>query len=51
MNNDDYRREIAMANYNAAQALSMDKITDMYLQHFKTLQPVKKSKEKLIGNI
>ncbi|OIQ20163.1 MAG: glycosyl transferase family 1 [Flavobacterium sp. MedPE-SWcel] len=51
LNNDDYRKELAMANYNAAQALSMDKITDMYLQHFKTLQPVKKSKEKLIGNI
>ena len=45
LKNDDYRVEIAKANYKAAQALSMDKITDMYLQRFKSLQPRKRTKE------
>lgn len=35
--NDDYRRELAIANYNAACALSMDKITALYLQKFKEI--------------
>lgn len=38
LKNDNYRKEIAMANYNAAQALSMDRIADMYLQQFTVLQ-------------
>ncbi len=57
LKNDDYRVEIAKANYKAAQALSMDKITDMYLQRFKSLQPRKRTKElvskkkELVSNI
>jgi glycosyltransferase involved in cell wall biosynthesis len=34
LENDTYREEIAQANYKAACALSMDKITDMYLEKF-----------------
>jgi glycosyltransferase involved in cell wall biosynthesis len=34
LENDIYREEIAQANYKAACALSMDKITDMYLEKF-----------------
>ncbi len=37
LENDDYRKELAIANYNAACALSMDKITTMYLQKFKEI--------------
>lgn len=32
--NDTYRRELAMTNYRAASALSMDKIAEMYLSIF-----------------
>jgi hypothetical protein len=34
LNNDDYRRELAMTNYKAACELSMDKI-QMYIGNFK----------------
>ncbi len=34
LENDSYRKEIAQANYKAACALSMDKITYMYLEKF-----------------
>ncbi|ENG5660334.1 glycosyltransferase family 4 protein [Flavobacterium psychrophilum] len=34
LENDSYRKEIAQANYKAACTLSMDKITDMYLEKF-----------------
>jgi glycosyltransferase involved in cell wall biosynthesis len=37
LENDDYRKEIAQTNYKAACALSMDKITDMYLERFKEI--------------
>ncbi|UQD55852.1 glycosyltransferase [Flavobacterium sp. K5-23] len=33
-NDDNYRKKIAMANFEAASALSMDKITDMYMDSF-----------------
>jgi hypothetical protein len=35
LNNDDYRRELAMTNYKAACELSMDKIVQMYIGNFK----------------
>jgi molybdopterin-guanine dinucleotide biosynthesis protein A len=35
LNNDDYRRELAMTNYKAACELSMDKIVQMYTSNFK----------------
>lgn len=38
LENDAYRVKIAMANYSAAEALSMDKITDMYLNYFRLPQ-------------
>ncbi|GGB79369.1 glycosyl transferase family 1 [Flavobacterium suaedae] len=50
LGDDAYRREIAQANYKAAGALSMDKIAEMYLNHFKALQPETKE-EALIGDI
>jgi glycosyltransferase involved in cell wall biosynthesis len=34
LENDSYRKEIAEANYKAACALSMDKVTDMYIEKF-----------------
>lgn len=34
INNDDNRKAIAMQNFKAASALSMDKITDMYMDTF-----------------
>jgi glycosyltransferase involved in cell wall biosynthesis len=37
LENDDYRKEIAQTNYKAACALSMDKITDMYLERFEEI--------------
>lgn len=36
-NDDDYRRKIAMKNFKAASALSMDKIVDLYISHFKDI--------------
>ncbi|WP_445711575.1 glycosyltransferase [Flavobacterium sp.] len=36
-NDDDYRRKIAMKNFRAASALSMDKIVDLYISHFKDI--------------
>ncbi len=50
LENDEYRKEIAVANYNAAQALSMDKIAGMYMQQFTSLQGNKMEKE-LVSNI
>lgn len=35
---DDYRRNIAKANFYAASSLSMDKITEMYIQKFKQIE-------------
>lgn len=37
INNDDNRKAIAMQNFKAASALSMDKITDMYMDTFKKI--------------
>ncbi len=50
LDNDAYRQEIAMANYAAAQALGMDRIVQMYLNHFKSLEKVKMGKP-LVSNI
>ncbi|AWG20456.1 glycosyl transferase family 1 [Flavobacterium faecale] len=36
-NDDTYRKAIAMQNFKAANALSMDKITDMYMDTFKDI--------------
>ena len=35
---DDYRKELAMANFEAASALSMDKIITMYINTFKAIK-------------
>ncbi|SDX03872.1 glycosyltransferase [Flavobacterium degerlachei] len=42
INNDDNRKAIAMQNFKAASALSMDKITDMYMDTFKKIIQSKK---------
>jgi glycosyltransferase involved in cell wall biosynthesis len=38
ISNDIYRKELAMANFEAASALSMDKIINMYIDCFKSIQ-------------
>ena len=38
LSNESYRKEIAIANYEAASALSMDKIITMYLNCFKSIR-------------
>lgn len=35
LNNDDYRRKLAMTNYKAACELSMDKIVQLYIDNFR----------------
>jgi glycosyltransferase involved in cell wall biosynthesis len=50
LGNEDYRRSIAQANYRAAEALSMHKITDMYMDHFAALSQ-KQYEKGLIRNI
>ena len=42
INNDDNRKAIAIQNFKAASALSMDKITDMYMDTFKEIIQSKK---------
>jgi glycosyltransferase involved in cell wall biosynthesis len=42
INNDANRKAIAMQNFKAASALSMDKITDMYMDTFKQIIQSKK---------
>lgn len=42
INNDDNRKAIAMQNFKAASALSMDKITEMYMDTFKQVIQSKK---------
>lgn len=42
INNDDNRKAIAMQNFKAASALSMDKITDMYMDTFQGIIQSKK---------
>ncbi|MCG9791618.1 glycosyltransferase [Flavobacterium algicola] len=42
INNDDNRKSIAIQNFKAASALSMDKITDMYMDTFKEIIQSKK---------
>jgi glycosyltransferase involved in cell wall biosynthesis len=38
LSNDEYRKEIAKANFEAASALSMDKIITMYMNCFKSIK-------------
>ena len=38
ISNDTYRKELAIANFQAASALSMDKIIMMYIECFKSIQ-------------
>ena len=45
LDDDTYRRRIAKTNFEAASALSMDKIVDMYLNEFNIINS-KKAKEK-----
>lgn len=49
LGNDSYRCEIARANYRAAEALSMDKITGMYIDYFIALQD--EYEKKLVRNV
>ena len=48
--NDSYRKELAVANYKAAKALSMERITEMYLEEFRNIEEFKFGKS-LISNI
>ncbi|MEE1898220.1 glycosyltransferase [Flavobacterium rakeshii] len=48
--NDAYRRELAVANYKAAKALSMERITNMYLEEFRRIDETKFGKS-LIGDM
>ncbi|MFL9844628.1 glycosyltransferase [Flavobacterium rhizosphaerae] len=50
LQNDAYRREIAMTNYRAAGALSMNNIALKYVEYFRALQP-QFAGESLVGNI
>ncbi|UOB19064.1 glycosyltransferase [Abyssalbus ytuae] len=52
--NDEYRLELSRANYKAATSLPMEKITDMYLDHFETIKQQKQvsaDTELLTGDI
>jgi glycosyltransferase involved in cell wall biosynthesis len=42
LNNDEYRQSLAINNYNASKALSMEKITEMYITYFKEIEFNKK---------
>jgi glycosyltransferase involved in cell wall biosynthesis len=44
LDDDHYRRKIAKTNYNAANALSMCKITAMYLKEFNKIRNIKAKK-------
>lgn len=46
LDDDFYRRKIAQANFEAASALSMDKITAMYLNEFYKITNIKTNKHK-----
>lgn len=50
LEDDHYRRRIAKTNYNAACALSMDRIVEMYMQKFKEIQ-MNKMQHVLVGNV
>lgn len=50
LNDDNYRMELAVANYKAASALSMDKIVDMYLHSFNEIE-FNKLEEYLVRNM
>ena len=50
LNDDNYRMELAVANYKAASALSMDKIVDLYLHSFNEIE-FNKLEEYLVRNM
>jgi glycosyltransferase involved in cell wall biosynthesis len=50
LNDDAYRIKLASTNYNAACALSMDKIVGMYLESFKQIE-YSKLERQLVGNM
>ncbi|OYU79742.1 MAG: glycosyl transferase family 1 [Flavobacterium sp. BFFFF1] len=50
LNDDQYRRSIAQANYKAACALSMDKIVSMYLNRFEEIE-MQKTTKLLVRNV
>ena len=50
LEDDAYRRKIAQTNYNAACALSMDRIVQMYLEKFKEIE-MNKMENTLVTNI
>jgi glycosyltransferase involved in cell wall biosynthesis len=51
LDDDNYRRRIAKTNFEAASALSMDKIVDMYLNQFNVINSKKSKEESLVGYI
>ena len=51
LDDDNYRRRIAKTNFEAASALSMDKIVDMYLNEFNTITANKSKEESLVSYI
>jgi glycosyltransferase involved in cell wall biosynthesis len=44
LDDDNYRRRLAMNNFNAANALSMQKITAMYMAEFRKMKPLESHK-------
>lgn len=51
LDDDNYRRRIAKTNFEAASALSMDKIVDMYLNEFNVINSKKSKEESLVSYI
>lgn len=51
LDDDNYRRRIAKTNFEAASALSMEKIVDMYLNQFNVINSKKYKEESLVGYI
>jgi len=51
LDDDHYRRRIAKINFEAASALSMDKIVKMYLNEFNTIITNKSTEESLVSYV
>lgn len=51
LDDDHYRRKIAKINFEAASALSMDKIVDMYLNEFNAINSKKAKEESLVSYV
>lgn len=51
LDDDNYRRKIAKTNFEAASALSMDKIAAMYLNEFNTINSKKSKEDNLVSYV